>query len=85
MDAQNPQLLNPIFERRKRHMPKKNGIYYRRKEGRKPGTRADAFCYRRRGFSAYEFGHETESVLSVSGSKSAPESRKDPIPCVAKE
>ncbi|CAI8617590.1 unnamed protein product [Vicia faba] len=33
MDAQNPQLLNPIFERRKRHMPKKNGIYYRRKEG----------------------------------------------------
>lgn len=34
MDAQNPQLLNPIFERRKRHMPKKNGIYYRRKEAR---------------------------------------------------
>lgn len=33
MDAQNPQLLNPIFERRKRHMPKKNDIYYRRKEG----------------------------------------------------
>jgi hypothetical protein len=27
MDAQNPLLLNPIFERRKRHMPKKNDIY----------------------------------------------------------
>jgi hypothetical protein len=44
MDAQNSQLLNIIFERKRRHMPKKNNIHCKRKEDR--GTHAALFLTR---------------------------------------